>query len=158
MDVWSLGCIFAELVLGAPLLPGRGELDQITKTFTLLGTPTEERWPGVSALPNFGKVHFRPQPFARLREKFTRGISFTSGTAMSDSALDLLQCMLALNPDERISAPAALKHAYFSEDPPPKAHHLMPTWPASHAGKPKQKVKSVDPEEEEQRELFHSHR
>eukprot|EP00962_Isochrysis_galbana_P021467 scaffold6336_cov112-Isochrysis_galbana.AAC.1 len=158
VDVWSLGCIFAEMVLGSPLLPGKGELDQISKTFTLLGTPNDERWPGAASLPNFKKVNFRPQPFSRLRDKFTRGASFTSSTAMSDSGLDLLQRMLCLDPDERISAAAAHKHEYFGEDPPPKAHHLMPTWPASHAGKPKPKVRSVDPEEEEQRMLFHSNR
>ena len=39
IDMWSLGCIFAELVLCQPLLPGRGELDQIDRIFKLLGTP-----------------------------------------------------------------------------------------------------------------------
>jgi len=91
-------------------------------------------------------VSFRPQPFARLREKFTRGASFTSSTAMSNHGLALLEKMLSLNPAARVTAEGALRHPYFAEDPPPKAHHLMPTWPSSHAGgpKPKPKIKSPD--------------
>jgi len=126
IDVWSLGCIFAELVLGAPLLAGRGEIDQISQTFKLLSTPTEESWPGVSKLPNWSKVSFRPQPFARLREKFTRGASFTSSTAMSNHGLALLEKMLSLNPAARVTAEGALRHPYFAEDPPPKAHLTLP--------------------------------
>ena len=50
LDVWSLGCIFAEFVLRAPLLPGQGEIDQVKRTFELLGTPDEESWPGCTSL------------------------------------------------------------------------------------------------------------
>merc|ERR1719305_1100585 len=45
VDIWSVGCVFAEL------LKGRGELDQVDKIFRLQGTPTEESWPGYSNLP-----------------------------------------------------------------------------------------------------------
>ena len=52
--MWSVGCIFAEMVLrGAPLFPGDSEIDQIFKIFRLLGTPNEESWPGVSQLPDY---------------------------------------------------------------------------------------------------------
>ena len=54
IDMWSVGCIFAEMVLrGAPLFPGDSEIDQIFKIFRLLGTPNEESWPGVSQLPDY---------------------------------------------------------------------------------------------------------
>jgi len=66
-----------------------------------------------------------------------------------------MNAMLCLNPDRRISASAALEHPYFKESPAPKAHHLMPTMPTTHAGKGKQTVKSVDAEEEEKRKAFH---
>uniref|UniRef100_A0A7S0JKV0 Protein kinase domain-containing protein n=1 Tax=Calcidiscus leptoporus TaxID=127549 RepID=A0A7S0JKV0_9EUKA len=158
IDVWSMGCIFAELVLREPLLPGKGELDQIDKIFKLLGTPTEASWPGVTELPNMNKVQFRPQPFNHLRNKFKRGASFTSETALSDAGLDLLNSMLSLDPKKRITAKQALEHEYFLEQPPPKAHHMMPTYPSSHDKKGKQKVRSVNEEEAAQRMLFHSQR
>jgi hypothetical protein len=66
-----------------------------------------------------------------------------------------MNAMLCLNPDRRITASAALEHPYFKESPAPKAHHLMPTMPTTHAGKGKQTVKSVDAEEEEKRKAFH---
>jgi len=159
IDVWSMGCIFAELVLREPLLPGKGELDQIDKIFKLLGVPTEASWPGVSDLPHMKKVQFKPQPFNHLRNKFKRGASFTSETALSDAGFDLLKSMLSLDPKQRITAKEALEHEYFSEQPPPKAHHLMPTYPSSHDRKGKQpKVRSVNEEEEEQRRIFHANR
>lgn len=59
LDVWSVGCIFAEMLLVKPLFPGEGEVDQISKIFRLLGAPSEERWPGYSQLPNVSKVSWR---------------------------------------------------------------------------------------------------
>lgn len=75
VDMWSIGCIFGELILKEPLLPGKGEIDQVAKVrllasaqslqahpltltllslqiFKLLGRPTEQVWPGFSKLPN----------------------------------------------------------------------------------------------------------
>lgn len=57
VDIWSVGCIFAELILRKPLFPGQGEFDQLTKIFKSLGFPTEERWPGVSLLPNYNRIN-----------------------------------------------------------------------------------------------------
>jgi serine/threonine protein kinase len=51
--MWSVGCIFAELYNQLPLFQGDSEIDQIFKIFRLLGTPTEEEWPGVTELPNY---------------------------------------------------------------------------------------------------------
>jgi cyclin-dependent kinase len=52
--MWSVGCIFAEMALrGNPLFPGDSEIDQIFKIFRILGTPTEEDWPGVKQLPDY---------------------------------------------------------------------------------------------------------
>eukprot|EP00954_Amorphochlora_amoebiformis_P007831 606206-Amorphochlora_amoeboformis.AAC.1 len=48
--MWSVGCIFAEFLTRKPLLPGRGEIDQLEKIFSLLGTPTTEQWPGFMKL------------------------------------------------------------------------------------------------------------
>jgi cell division cycle 2-like protein len=49
--MWSIGCICGELILKEPLLPGKGEIDQIMKIVHLLGRPTEDIWPGYSKLP-----------------------------------------------------------------------------------------------------------
>ncbi|KAG5653485.1 Cyclin-dependent kinase catalytic subunit [Sphagnurus paluster] len=54
IDMWSVGCIFAEMAMqGAPLFPGDSEIDQIFKIFRILGTPNEDIWPGVSGLPDY---------------------------------------------------------------------------------------------------------
>ena len=45
IDIWAVGCILAELLLRVPFLPGDSDLDQLTKIFMALGTPTEETWP-----------------------------------------------------------------------------------------------------------------
>jgi serine/threonine protein kinase len=51
IDLWSVGVCFAEFITGKPLLPGKNEFDQIDKTFKLLGSPSEETWPGYASLP-----------------------------------------------------------------------------------------------------------
>eukprot|EP00966_Prymnesium_polylepis_P008395 193562-Prymnesium_polylepis.1 len=68
-----MGCIFGELLLKAPLLPGRGEADQISQIFALLGSPDAKAWPESRELPLVKKALFKHQPFNRLREKFKRG-------------------------------------------------------------------------------------
>ena len=53
VDVWSIGCIFVEMVNQKPLFPGDSEIDELFKIFRVLGTPTEETWPGVASLPDY---------------------------------------------------------------------------------------------------------
>ena len=57
--MWSVGCIFAEMLLGEPIFPGQGEPDQISKIFKVLGSPNEDRWSGFSSLPNASRVNWR---------------------------------------------------------------------------------------------------
>ena len=45
VDMWAVGCILAELLLRVPFLPGETDLDQLTRIFSVMGTPTEETWP-----------------------------------------------------------------------------------------------------------------
>jgi cell division cycle 2-like len=63
IDMWSIGCIFAELVNKEPLAPGRGEIDQLGKIFKILGTPSESIWKGFSELPGAKTVAFVKQPY-----------------------------------------------------------------------------------------------
>jgi len=58
IDLWSVGCIFAELVSKRVLFDGDSEKDQILKIFKILATPNDEIWPGVSNLPNFAKIQW----------------------------------------------------------------------------------------------------
>lgn len=51
--MWSVACIFAEMVARAPLFPGDSEIDEIFRICRLLGTPTDAIWPGVQALPDY---------------------------------------------------------------------------------------------------------
>lgn len=66
IDIWAIGCIFWELVTKVPLFAGDSELDQIYRIFRILGTPTEQDWPGIksfenykSQLPNYSKKDLR---------------------------------------------------------------------------------------------------
>jgi cyclin-dependent kinase 7 len=56
IDMWAIGCILAELLLRVPFLPGESDLDQLTRIFQVLGTPTEETW-SVSILTHYYNIH-----------------------------------------------------------------------------------------------------
>lgn len=53
VDIWSIGCIFAEMSTKRALFPGDSEIDQLFRIFRTLGTPDENVWPGVSRLPDY---------------------------------------------------------------------------------------------------------
>eukprot|EP01104_Vermistella_antarctica_P010524 TRINITY_DN2817_c0_g1_i1.p1 TRINITY_DN2817_c0_g1~~TRINITY_DN2817_c0_g1_i1.p1 ORF type:complete len:343 (-),score=59.47 TRINITY_DN2817_c0_g1_i1:137-1165(-) len=116
VDMWAVGCIFAELMLRTAYLPGESDLDQLGKMFAALGTPTEEIWPGVTSLPDYVEYDVTPAPgFSQLF------------TAASEGALDLLSRLLVYNPLNRISAEDALKHRYFTKEAPsPSAPSQLP--------------------------------
>lgn len=69
--MWSIGCIFAEMLTGEPLFPGEGENDQISKIFKIMGAPNEEKWPGYALLPNAQQISYRHIPMkSKLRDMF----------------------------------------------------------------------------------------
>ena len=106
VDLWSCGAVLAEMSSGRPLLPGDSEIDQLFKTFRLLGTPTEATWPGVRAYADFGGEFPRWSP-TPLHTVLTRGLS--------DSGLDLVSKLLTCAPEKRLDAAGALSHPYFAE-------------------------------------------
>ncbi|OEL21060.1 Cyclin-dependent kinase C-3 [Dichanthelium oligosanthes] len=106
VDIWSVGCIFAEFLLKKPLFPGRTEQDQLSKIFELCGSPNEENWPGVSKLPLYKTMAIHPAtPTKRRLRDMLQNFDY--------HAVDLIERMLILNPTQRISAQDALDAAYF---------------------------------------------
>jgi len=102
VDIWSCGCILAELYLRKPLFPGQYEIDQLGKIFGILGTPSEAEWPKDSSVL---REAFSPRNSRGLESLFPD---------MEPQALDLLKKMLVFSSDQRISASKALLHPYFS--------------------------------------------
>lgn len=107
VDIWSVGCIFAELMLRMPYLPGDSDVDQLAKIFQARGTPKEGEWPNRTTLPAYFEFSTTPEPDHRLL--------FTASTPAS---LDLLNKMMKFDPKERITAEDALKHDYFTKEFP----------------------------------------
>lgn len=107
VDMWSVGCIFAELMLRLPYMPGDSDIDQLAKIFQARGTPTAKTWPGCSELPAYIEFDETPVPDHKLLFM-----------ASSPDSLSLLDEMMRLNPSERISAADALKHGYFTTEVP----------------------------------------
>lgn len=70
VDIWSAGCIFAELMLRKYLFPGTSEIDQLSRIFSLRGTPDETSWPELLEMPNY--IPFEKTvkiPFSKVRKK-----------------------------------------------------------------------------------------
>ncbi|KAG7879412.1 hypothetical protein KL905_003191 [Ogataea polymorpha] len=97
IDMWSAGCIMAEMFTGKPLFPGSSNEDQLLKIFRIMGTPNERTWPGVTNYPNYRSNFnvFIPQDLHTLIPN------------MDNLALNLLQGLLQMRPELRLSAPAA---------------------------------------------------
>ncbi|XP_059189201.1 cyclin-dependent kinase 11B isoform X2 [Centropristis striata] len=122
VDMWSVGCIFGELLTQKPLFPGKSEIDQINKIFKDLGSPSEKIWPGYSELPAVKKMTFTEYPYNNLRKRF--------GALLSDQGFDLMNKFLTYCPSKRILSDEGLKHEYFRETPLPIDPSMFPTWPA----------------------------
>jgi negative regulator of PHO system len=116
IDIWSAGCIMAEMYTGRPLFPGTTNEDQLQRIFRLLGTPSERSWPGISAFPEY-KPNFQVHITQDLRLILPQ---------VDPVGLNLLASMLQLRPDMRISAESALRHPWFHDLPQSQFHQLPP--------------------------------
>ncbi|XP_044736120.1 cyclin-dependent kinase 7 [Chrysoperla carnea] len=115
VDMWAVGCILAELLLRVPFLPGESDLDQLTRIFQALGTPTPDDWPGMNCLPDY--IQFKSFPGTPLKHIFT---------AAADDLLDVLSTLLSLNPLNRVSCSKLLQMPYFNNKPAPTIGSKLP--------------------------------
>ncbi|KCV68294.1 CMGC/CDK protein kinase [Fonticula alba] len=149
IDMWSVGCIFYEIMARKPLFPAPGEFAMVSAIFDLLGTPNEVIWPGVSSLPFCKQFTLRQQPYNHLRNKLLQlnekggpgggstpaagGLgSFLFGVTplVTEETIALLSALLTYDPAKRLTARDALNHPYFSEDPPAISPSLFPRLPS----------------------------
>lgn len=104
IDIWSVGCIFAQMLTGNVLFNGDSQIDQLYRIFMCKGTPTEDTWRGVSTLPEYNF-------FSKIFTKQDRIIN-----GLSDIEYSLLENMLTYDPRQRITATECLKHKYFNNN------------------------------------------
>jgi len=107
VDIWSVGCIFAEMVNGRPLFPGNTDTDQLQKIFKVLGTPNEIMWPTVTELPDW-------------KPDYTQYPAQEWGTIVPNlerQGEELLEKMLQYDPNQRVSGKNGMDSEYFRDIP-----------------------------------------
>ncbi|XP_067931963.1 cyclin-dependent kinase 14-like isoform X2 [Watersipora subatra] len=122
LDMWGVGCIFLEMISGVAAFQGmKDAYDQMEKIFRVLGTPTNSDWPQVESLPNYK---------AATMQRFSSRslVSIVPRLAAIKHTADLASKIIQLNPEKRIGAAEAMKHAYFA-DLPEAVHLLKPNQP-----------------------------
>lgn len=139
VDMWSVGCVMGELLMGEPLLQGKNEVDQVSRIFELCGLPSEDSWPGFRRLPHARSLRLPPKSAVHsgsvVRARFPN---------LTSAGAALLSSLLALDPDRRPSARDVLNHEYFRQDPKPKPESMFPTFP-SKAGQEHQRRRRLEP-------------
>ncbi|EMR70619.1 putative cmgc cdk protein kinase protein [Eutypa lata UCREL1] len=122
IDMWGVGCVFGEMLLGKPILAGESDKHQLDIIFDLVGSPTEQTMPGWKQLPGAEAISPRPRP-PSLPQRFR-----DHGT----SAISLLKELLTLDWRKRINAIDALEHPYFKSHPYPARPDDIPRFEDSH--------------------------
>ncbi|KAK9830148.1 hypothetical protein WJX72_009988 [[Myrmecia] bisecta] len=123
VDMWSVGCIMAELLRCEPLFPAKTEMQLLQMITALIGAPNERIWPGYSSLPLTSKMTLPDQPYNLLERELPH---------LSAEGTDLLNRFLTYDPDKRITARQALRHPYFRQNPFPRPRADMPQFPSAH--------------------------
>lgn len=106
VDLWSVGCIFAEMVSSRPLFPGSNDRNQLDKIFRIMGTPVPADWPDMVTLPEYREDEMPLYPRQNLRDLLPQ---------LDEAGVNLLECLLFHDPNRRISASGALRHPYFDD-------------------------------------------
>ena len=111
VDLWSLGCIFAELLSLEPIFPGTSDLDQLAKIIAVLGDMNEETWPGCSKLPDYSKISFN-------KIENPAGLEACLPNR-SPAEVNIVRKLLCYDPARRATAMELLDDCYFGEEPLP---------------------------------------
>lgn len=106
VDIWSIGCIFAEMATGRPLLTGTSESDQLARIFRQMGTPTLAMYPGLQELPDY-RADVIQYAVPDSLDHLVPGLD--------PVGVDLLSNMLVYDPQRRVSAKDAMEHPYFED-------------------------------------------
>lgn len=125
VDVWSVGCIFAELIRRKPLFPGRDYMDQLRIIFKTIGKPVEAKLDWIS--------HKDAKKWV-ARQKPSPGIDFRAEfpeSKLSDDGLDLMKRLLVINPQNRISVDEAIEHPFLADVREPEKEITAPTFDLS---------------------------
>lgn len=107
VDMWSLGCILGELLLGKPIFPGTSTLNQLDRILELTGRPSPEDIEAIQSSLAGTMLEALPQTKTKPLHEFF--------PTASDEALDLLKNLLRFNPNKRFTAEEALEHPYVAE-------------------------------------------
>uniref|UniRef100_A0AC34F1K7 Mitogen-activated protein kinase n=1 Tax=Panagrolaimus sp. ES5 TaxID=591445 RepID=A0AC34F1K7_9BILA len=107
VDIWSVGCIMAELITGKTLFPGADHIDQLTRIMNVCGTPNEEFLSKISSE--------EARNYIRNMHKMERKNFKSYFSHASPDAIDFLEKTLNLDPDYRPTAGQAMEHPYFSQ-------------------------------------------
>ena len=106
IDIWSVGCVLAEMIQLTPFFKGTNPLDQIQRIFSILGTPRESSWPGISSSTIYQDISYSIEQTSSLSQELSDA---------SQEQINLLSQLFCFYPKSRISAEEALKHQYFTE-------------------------------------------
>eukprot|EP00092_Neocalanus_flemingeri_P011404 GFUD01012287.1.p1 GENE.GFUD01012287.1~~GFUD01012287.1.p1 ORF type:complete len:363 (-),score=81.00 GFUD01012287.1:85-1173(-) len=120
VDIWSVGCIMAELLTGRPLFPGDDQIDQITKVLNICGTPTNETLSKITSEEAI--LYIRSLPTMEKKDFQT---VFPGANPL---AIDLLEKMLEVDADKRITAEQTLSHPYLEEYADPSDEPTSPMY------------------------------
>ncbi|KAL3090337.1 hypothetical protein niasHS_006789 [Heterodera schachtii] len=122
LDMWGVGCIFAEMCVGSALFPGASDaLDQLDRIFSVRGTPSANHWPEALLLPKWEQFQLEDYP-----EMDWVDVDAKLMFKLDEQGRHLLTQLLTLDPRKRISAAGAMLHKYFNELPK-TLHALSPT-------------------------------
>ncbi|KAL0693620.1 hypothetical protein Bca4012_060800 [Brassica carinata] len=119
VDLWSTGCILAELFTGKPLLPGRTEVEQMHKIFKLCGSPSEEYW---------RRSRLRHAAIFKPQHQYNRCLADTYKDLIPPSAMALLEVLLAVEPEARGTTSSALQSEFFTTKPFPSEPSSLPRY------------------------------
>ncbi|EFO84762.1 hypothetical protein GCK72_000989 [Caenorhabditis remanei] len=107
VDIWSAGCVFAELYRRYPLFKGESQINMLNKIIKVLGKPTTEEWPTMNDLPIMQSIELDGSNLKRYEDAIPN---------VSEMSIDLIKNMIKYDPEQRFSASQILQSDYFQNE------------------------------------------